>query len=210
MTEEPSAQPIEPEAETEPKTVSMGIRFTKADLDVIDAVRGERTKTQYAHDAVVMWSALERLLAPYLPTMAIDPKGRTAPLLICDALEFYLQPVTNPPTWNVRKGTETIEQLKDLNELAKLFVDPAEADKYRGNSTLAEFVSESVTAQLKVAKMLETEKKKRAVVLKHDCGEKYDVLHSGNDVFLTCVKCHKSEKLTKEAYEQWLTEAAKA
>lgn len=81
-------------------------------------------------------------------------------------------------------------------------------DKCRADRTKTEFVYDSVISQLKVCVLLETEKKKRAVVLKHDCGEKYDKQECGGDVFLICKKCHKSKKVTKAEYDVMITEAA--
>lgn len=90
----------------------------------------------------------------------------------------------------------------DKEELDKI-------DKYRGERTKTEFVYDSVIAQLKVQYLLETEKKKRSVVLKHECGKSYDVQRCGDDVFLICKKCHKSRKIPKAEYDAMITEAAK-
>ncbi len=81
-------------------------------------------------------------------------------------------------------------------------------DKYRGERTKTEFVYDCVVAQLKVCLLLGTEKKKRSVVLKHDCGEKFDVLQSGENVFLICKKCHTSEKMTKATYNDTIAREA--
>ena len=76
-----------------------------------------------------------------------------------------------------------------------------EIDRFRGERTKTEFVYDAVLSAIKLCQWKALDAKKKAVVLKHDCGTKYAVLPSGNDVFLLCPKCHKSKKLTKAEYE---------
>ena len=85
--------------------------------------------------------------------------------------------------------------------------DKAEQDKidhFRAERTQTEFVYDCVVAQLKIAEWREMDAHKKAVVLKHDCGAKFDVLRSGDAVFLMCKKCHVSRKVTQAEHEALL------
>jgi hypothetical protein len=149
--EEPKAQPIE-ETEAEPKKLAIAPRFTKEELDDIDSIRGERTKTEFVHDAVIVQLDLNHKIAPYL-----------------------------------EKAAELKGENQDMNS----------------------YIADAIVSYNGLQSWKKTEAQKKAVVLKHDCGEKYDVQRCGDAVFLICKKCHRSEKLSKEAYEARLTEAAK-
>ena len=79
-------------------------------------------------------------------------------------------------------------------------------DAARGERTRSAFCHTAIL-QFLLDSMKTTFKRQKPVELKHDCGAKFDVLKSGEDVFLLCPKCHVSAKKTKAEYEQAIENA---